>query len=243
MLNVHSIETFGTQDGPGIRLVLFLQGCNFHCVYCHNPDTQLMKNDQAKKMTDEDLLEMLEDQRVYFNSEGGLTVSGGEPTLQAKDLITFFKKAKQRGFNLALDTAGTIFDDRIKELYQLTDLVILDVKHINEKWHQKITGASLRTVLQCAEYREKTGQKMWLRYVLVPGWTDQEEYLHQWAKTFQSYQTVEKVELIAYHTLGVYKYKELGWPYQLAGVKAPTEKECQRAKKIFDRYLKNVVIK
>lgn len=243
MLSVHSVETFGAHDGPGIRLVIFCQGCVFRCLYCQNVDTRALKSPQAKDMNDEEILDLLEKQKPYFKNGGGLTVSGGEPTVQAEALISLFTKAKAAGFHLALDTCGGIYNDQTNQLYDLTDLVILDVKHINPEWHEKLTGHNNDLVLKNAYYREKSGKPMWLRYVLVPGWSDQPEYLEEWGQTFTSYKSIERVEILPYHTLGVYKFKELGIPYQLENVEPPTKEQIENAQKIFTKYFKNVIVR
>ncbi len=242
MLKVHSVETFGTHEGPGIRLVLFLQGCNIRCLYCHNPDTQSLENPLAKEMSVEHVLELLEKEKTYFSRGGGLTVSGGEPTIQAEGLIELFSAVKNAGYHTCLDTNGTVVSPMVKKLYDLTDLVLLDVKHIDDAWHRKLTGASNLNTLAMAEYRESTGKPMWLRYVLVPGWSDQPESLEAWAKYFSHYQTVEQVEILPYHTLGVYKYEGLGRKYGLENVKPPSSQQVNAAKSIFEKYLKNVTI-
>jgi pyruvate formate lyase activating enzyme len=242
MLNVHSIETFGTHDGPGIRLVVFLQGCMMRCVYCHNPDTQALISAAAKPYTSEQILELLEKERPYFGAKGGLTVSGVEPTLQAEGLIDLFTKAKAAGFHVSLDTNGAIYTETVHQLYDLTDLVILDVKHINDKHHRKLTNISNEAVLKNAAYREQSGKSMWLRYVLVPGWTDQPEYLEEWAKHFAGYTTIERVEILPYHTLGVHKYKALNMPYALEGVQPPPREVVQLAENIFKKYLPQVIV-
>lgn len=242
-LLVHSIESFGTQDGPGIRLVVFLQGCNFKCLYCQNVDTQPLRNSKAKEMSVADIISLLEKQKPYFKRGGGLTVSGGEPTLQAEALIDLFKECKKAGYHRALDTNGGIFNEKIKQLYNLTDLVILDVKHIDDEMHKKLCGISNKETIKCAQYREKTGQPMVLRYVMVPGWNDQEEYLEKWGEAFKDYQSVEQVELLPYHTLGVHKFKELGLKYELEGVKPPTNRSVEKAEQILKKYFPNVVVK
>jgi pyruvate formate lyase activating enzyme len=242
MINVHSIETFGTHDGPGIRLVVFLQGCPIRCVYCHNPDTLSAMNEGCKSMSAEEIVALLEKEKPYFKQNGGLTVSGGEPTFQARELLEVFEAVKKAGFNIALDTNGVIFSDDVHKLYDLADLVILDVKHIDTLHHKKVTGMGNEQVLKNAEYREKSGKKMWLRYVLVPGWTDQPEFLEKWAQHFKNYKTVERVELLPYHTLGVHKYEALGIPYKLEGLAPPTAAAVDAAAEVFKRYLPNVVI-
>lgn len=242
MLKIHSLDTFGTHDGPGIRLVIFAQGCLFRCLYCHNPDTQALETDKMKTISTAAIMELLEKQKPYFAKLGGLTISGGEPTLQAKALIEVFKECQKRGFNTCLDTCGAIYDDQVNQLYDLTDVVMLDIKHIDPTWHQKITGQSNENPLKNAAYREKTGKELWLRYVLVPGWTDQEEYLEAWAKYFVDYKSVTRVEIIPYHELGVFKYKALGREYQLAGVKPPSETAKAKAESIFRKYLGDKVV-
>jgi len=190
MLKVHSIETFGTHEGPGIRLVVFVQGCNFRCLYCHNPDSQDITG-EAREMTSEEIIELLNRQKEYFKNKGGLTVSGGEPTLQVRGMIDLFQKVKEAGFNTVLDTNGSIVSSKVSELYALTDLVLLDVKHINPDLHKKITGHSNESVLHNAKLREESGKPMWLRYVLVPGYSNQEEYLYIWCEHFKNYKQVE----------------------------------------------------
>ncbi|MDP3758233.1 MAG: radical SAM protein, partial [Candidatus Daviesbacteria bacterium] len=153
MLQVHSIETFGTHEGPGIRLVIFMQGCNFRCLYCHNPDTQPTTG--GKIMQSGEIIELLEKQRPYFKNKGGLTVSGGESLLQRQGLLDLFTKAKKAGFNTTLDTNGSILDEDTKKLLEVTDLVLLDVKHIDPVWHMTVTKASNEPVLQFAKYLEE----------------------------------------------------------------------------------------
>ncbi len=242
MLRIHSIDTFGTHDGPGIRLVVFTQGCQFRCVYCHNPDTQDLETSAMKLLSVEQILAILRKGKSYYGADGGLTVSGGEPTLQAAELIELFTACKQHNVHTCLDTCGAIFDQTVQQLYDLTDIVLLDVKHIDPIWHQRLTKASNENVLKNAAYREQTGGAMWLRYVLVPGWTDQEEHLHAWARYFQAYRSVTRVELIPYHELGVYKYRSLGRPYALEGVSPPTLAAITQAATIFRNYLGDKVV-
>ena len=241
MLRVHSIETFGTHDGPGLRLVIFLQGCNLRCLYCHNPDS--WERCGGKLMKRLELIKLAEKQREYFGKDGGVTVSGGEPTLQVKNLTRLFRSLKMRGINTALDTNGTIVSDEVKGLYKYTDLLLLDVKHIDDKLHMKLTGGSNKNVFKMAEFREKSGKNMWIRYVLLPGWNTSEKYLKQFGEYFKDYKTIEKVEILPYHTLGVYKYKELGLEYKLSKVKPPTKENIENAKKILSEYFREVVVK
>ena len=242
MLKVHSVETFGTHDGPGIRLVIFTQGCLFRCAYCHNPDSQLLNDPNASELSDDEILEKLEKQRPYLKDGGGITFSGGEPTLQAEALISVCKKITAAGFHITLDTCGAVHTQFTRELYDLCDLVMLDVKHINTQWHKKITKHSNETVLKNAAYREETGKPLWLRYVLVPGWTDQKEYLEEWAQHFAHYTSLEKVQILPYHHLGIHKYKELGKEYALEGVPAATKEEAETAQLIFKKYIPSIEI-
>lgn len=242
MLHLHSLETFGTHDGPGIRLVLFLQGCNIRCLYCHNPDTQCLEGENVHEISVAEVLQLLEKSKPYFSNGGGLTISGGEPTVQAKGVLEVFQAAQAAGYHTCLDTNGTIVSPLVKAVYAATDLLLLDVKHINDDWHRKLTGASNTNTLQNAAYREQTGQDMWLRYVLVPGYSDQPEYLEQWAQHFTDFQTVKRVEILPYHTLGVYKYQELGQEYALADTPTPTPESIQQAQEIFNHYLPQVVV-
>lgn len=244
-LRIHSIETFGVHDGPGIRLVVFLQGCPFRCAYCHNPDTQELSTEQTKTKTVAEILELLERERSYFGpngNQGGLTLSGGEPTLQASAATKLFREAKKRGFHTCLDTCGAIVSQGVRDLYAVSDLVMLDVKHIDEAWHHKLTGQSNANVLENAKQREQSGQEMWLRYVLVPGWTDQEEHLMAWARYFAHFKTVTRVEILPYHELGKHKYQELGRPYLLEEVKPPSANQVSKAQEIFVKYLKEKVV-
>lgn len=241
-LNVHSIETFGTSDGPGIRLVIFAQGCLMRCLYCHNPDTQPMDSAEATTYEIEDIVKLLEKQKPYLKNGGGLTVSGGEPTVQAHELIPLFQAVKKAGFHTALDTCGAIYSDRVNQLYDLTDLVILDVKHIDPDKHKILTRHTNENALKNAAYREQSRKPMWLRYVLVSGYSDDLTDLTNWARYFSAYKCVEKVEIIGYHTLGVHKYEELGIEYKLKAVPPASMDQTKQAAQIFTKYLKNVEI-
>ncbi|MEH0155261.1 pyruvate formate-lyase-activating protein [Limibacter armeniacum] len=241
LLRIHSIETFGTHDGPGIRLVVFAQGCQFRCLYCHNPDTLDVKG--GKIITLDEIVKRAENMKSYFRRGGGVTVSGGEPLLQRRKLIHLFEKLKEKEIHTCLDTNGRLINDEVKQLLDMTDLVLLDIKHINEEVHKKLTAVSNESTLKLAEYREASGKPMWLRYVLVPGWTDQEEYLHELGQHFKDYKQVEKIEILPYHKLGVHKWKELGMEYQLKDVESPTEESKQKAQAIFSQYFREVILK
>lgn len=235
MLKVHSLETFGTHEGPGIRLVVFLQGCNFKCAYCHNPDTISPKG--GKTFSESDIIKMLNDQASYFNGGGGLTVSGGEPGLQAKGLVKLFKAVKEKGFHIALDTNASFDTEDYRELLDFSDLALIDLKHFDNELHLKLTGQENRKVLKNIEYREESKKPFWIRYVLVPGWTDQEEHLEALGAYLQRFRFLERLEILPYHTLGMHKYKELKEGYRLTGVLPPTAGEIDKAERILKKYL------
>jgi pyruvate formate-lyase 1-activating enzyme len=240
-MKVHSIETFGTHEGPGIRLVIFLQGCNLNCAYCHNPDTISLSG--GTEVSVAEIIDLLEEQKPYFTGGGGLTVSGGEPTLQTPELIKLFTEAKKHGFNVALDTNGMILNSETQELLKLTDLALIDLKHFDSAWHKKLTGQGNETVFKTIEFREASSQVFWIRYVLVPGWTDQAQYLEQTAKYLSQFKYLEYLEILPYHNLGVHKYKELGLEYRLKDVSPATKEDIYRAVDIFKQYLPEKVIR
>jgi len=241
MLNYHSIETFGAHEGPGLRLVIFLQGCQFKCLYCHNPDTIECKKN--KEISGDEIIKRLENGREYYFPKGGITFSGGEPTLQSSEILSVFKKAKKLGFNTCLDSNGAILNESTKKLLEYTDLVLLDVKHIDNKKHKILTGASNKQTLKTAEYLEKNNIKMWLRYVLVPEFSDDINDVKKWCEHFRNYKNIEKAEILPYHALGEHKYEELSWEYKLKNIKPPTPEKISEVEKIFQKYFKKVVVR
>lgn len=240
-LRIHSLETFGTHDGPGIRMVVFVQGCQFRCLYCQNVDTLDVKGGTLVSI--DELVQRAINEKGYFGKKGGVTVSGGEPLLQRSKLITFFKKLHENGINTCLDSNGRLLDDDVKELLNHTDLILLDVKHINDDWHHKLTGVSNKPTLKVAEYCESVGQRMWLRYVLVPGWSDQPEYVEEWAQHFGNYKNVERVEILPYHQLGKHKWQLMGMTYQLEEVPTPSQEIKERTLEIFKNHFKTAEVR
>ncbi len=242
ILKVHSIETFGTHDGPGVRCVVFLQGCKLKCQYCHNPDTIAM--DGGKAYSVEDLFQVILKAKPYFGKKGGVTISGGEPLLQAKALIPLFKKLKAEGIHTALDTNGRILNHFAMELMdELTDLVMLDIKHMTEEGYQEITGQkNKQTTFNLAEYREKSNKPMWLRYVLIPELTDKTELLESMGTYFRDYKSIERLELQPYHKLGVHKWQALGWKYPLDNARENTDDELATAVAVLKPYFKEVSV-
>ncbi|ARV15594.1 pyruvate formate-lyase 1-activating enzyme [Polaribacter sp. SA4-12] len=242
MLNVHSIESFGTHDGPGIRTVIFLQGCKLKCLYCHNPDT--IDTHGGEEHHIEDLVQRVIKMKAYYGDKGGVTVSGGEPLLQAHNLIPFFKRLKEEGINTNIDTNGRMLNHPTIELLDdYADLIMLDIKHMTEDGFQYITGKrNIETTFNFAKHREESGKKMWLRYVLIPGITNTPELLHQLGDYFKDYKTIEQIELQPYHKLGIHKWEALGWDYELKDARENTKEELQQASDILSKYFKKVKI-
>lgn len=229
---IHSIETFGTVDGPGIRYVIFLQGCHLRCKYCHNRDTWDTTIGTPKKVS-----ELVQDIQKYSDyikfSKGGVTVTGGEPLLQPKFLIALFTELKKLGYHTALDTSGMFpLTPEVKQVLSLTDLVLLDIKHIDDEKCKDLVGFSNKLELEFANYLSENGIKMWIRQVIIPGITDDENGLIRLKEFLQTLKTVEKIELNPYHTLGVYKWEDLGLEYPLKGVRQANTEDIERAKRI-----------
>lgn len=238
MLRVHSYESMGTFDGPGLRLVIFLQGCRFRCLYCANPDSI---PEMGGTLTEpEELVRMAVSQKPFFGKKGGVTFSGGEPTLQSADLLPVCKRLKEEGIHICLDTNGNNFNSATKALYEYIDLALLDVKELNPERHLLLTSRSNEQTLATAAWLEKTGKPMRLRYVLVPGYSDFEDDLHAFGRYFQSYKNIDRVELLPYHTYGVHKYEHLNQPYPLAGVQENSMEQIEHASRIFNQYFSNV---
>ncbi len=235
---VHSIETFGAVDGPGIRFVIFLKGCNMRCKYCHNPDTWFGSACETK--TAEELISKALKYKTYWKKEGGITVSGGDPLVQIDFLIELFTLAKKHGINTCIDTSGEPFKedsdylDKMDKLLELTDLVILDLKEMNNQKHKWLTSRSNENILKFARYLSDKNKKMWIRHVLVPTITDDETDLVELKNFVHTLNNVEKFEILPYHSFGTFKYKELNLPYQLLDIKEPTEEEIKRAKRILE---------
>ena len=241
---IHSIDSFGSVDGPGVRFVTFLQGCHMRCRYCHNPDTWDMK--KGTLYTTDELLEKAMKYRSYWKNDGGITVSGGEPLLQIDFLTEFFRKAKANGIHTTLDTSGNPFTreepffSKFNELMKYTDLVMLDIKHIDDEQHKILTGCTNKNILDLARYLSDIKKPVWIRHVLVPERSDYDEYLERLHDFIETLDNVEKVEVLPYHTLGEYKWKELGYDYPLAGIDPPTKERVENANRILEtaKYLK-----
>lgn len=225
MGKIHSIETMGLVDGPGIRFVVFFQGCLLRCLYCHNPDTWNIEKGQEIGV--EELLAKVMKFKPYFkNSGGGVTCSGGEPLLQPEFLIKFLKSCKQQGIHTAIDTAG-VGIGHYEKILKYTDLIILDIKHFQPCEYKKITGRNIDEFMQFKKALEKSGKPLWIRHVVVPGFTDKEEDMVKLREFLEGFKNVEKVQLLPYHKLGVEKYKTMGIPYSLTNTPTMNKEELK----------------
>ena len=255
---IHSTESFGAVDGPGIRFIVFLQGCNMRCKYCHNPETWDMvygsngssesnrinelrsKGIRIETSTPSEIIKKAVRFRPYWKNGGGITVSGGEALLQIDFVTELFTLAKKEGINTALDTSGNPFKpegeffEKFKKLCEVTDLFILDIKHIREEEHRVLTGHTNKNILEMAQYLSDNGKEMWIRHVLVPGITDEQQALEELRDFIHSLKTVSKVEVLPYHRMGVPEYERLGIDYPLKEVRTPTKEEVEAATKILN---------
>lgn len=235
---IHSIESFGSADGPGVRYIIFLQGCRMRCKYCHNPDT--WASQKYESQTSEEVLKKALRYKTYWGKNGGITVSGGEALLQIDFLIDLFQRAKEKGVHTTLDTSGNPFTregeffEKFQKLMEVTDLFMLDIKHIDSAGHKDLTGQPNENILDMARYLSENKKDMWIRHVLVPGYTDSEEQLKALQAFIKTLDTVKRVEVLPYHTLGVFKWKELDIPYGLEGVPTPNQEQIDLANKILE---------
>ncbi|MCI6722692.1 MAG: pyruvate formate-lyase-activating protein [Treponema porcinum] len=235
---IHQLESFGSVDGPGVRFIIFFAGCPLRCKYCHNPDTwDMMK---GKQYTADELLDEAITCREYWGTKGGITVSGGEPLAQIDFLLELFIKAKERGINTCIDTAGGPFTregewfEKFKQLMNVTDVLLMDIKHINEEEHIKLTGHTGKNIIEMFRYLDEINKPVWIRHVLVPGITDNDEYLIQTRDFIRTLGNVQRVEVLPYHGLGAMKYKDLGIDYVLKDTNSPTAERVQNAREILE---------
>ena len=234
---IHSFESFGTVDGPGIRFVVFMQGCPLRCQYCHNPDTWDVKD--GKEYSVEEVASRVVRYKNYFGDKGGITVSGGEPLLQMDFVTELFRRLKAQGINTCADTTGITFNPNDPEsvrkherLLEVCDLFMLDIKHIDTDKHKLLTGHSNERSLAFAKFLSNHGKRTWIRHVLVPGRTDDDESLKKLRAFLDTLGSVEKVEVLPYHTMGEVKYEKMGIPYPLKGVEPPTKERVLNAKNL-----------
>ena len=233
---VHSTESFGSVDGPGVRFLIFLQGCAMRCRYCHNADT--WRVGVGTEMTAGELLDRAERYRSYWGTEGGITVSGGEPLLQIEFLTELFREAKRRGIHTCVDTAGQPFSREepffswFRELLRYTDLLLVDIKHIDCAAHQKLAGHKNDNILDMLRFLSDEQKPVWIRHVLVPGVTDDDRMLHRLRAFIDTLQNVQKIEVLPYHAMGAYKWKELGLAYTLDNTPPPAAERVKNAERI-----------
>lgn len=228
---VHSVESFGTVDGPGIRFVLFLQGCHLQCKYCHNRDTWDMKGGSYKSL--DEIFNKIMNYKNYICPNGGVTITGGEPLLQAKFVFELFTKLKKQNIHTCIDTSGMVaLTEDIKKVLSVTDLVLLDIKHIDSKKCKELVGFSNKLELDFAKYLSDNTIPIWIRQVLIPGYTDDEQDLLKLKDFIASLKTVQKVELLPYHDMGKFKWKKLGIKYDLEGVRPANLQDINKAKEI-----------
>ena len=235
---IHQLESFGCADGPGARFIIFFSGCPLRCQFCHNPDTWDMT--RGKKYTAEELIDEAWSCHSYWGNKGGITISGGEPLLQIDFLIELLTKAKERGINTCIDTSGATFTreepwfSKFNKLMEVTDLLLMDIKHINEDEHIKLTGQSGKNIIDMFHYLDEIQKPIWIRHVLTPGITDNDEYLTQTRDFIRTLHNVQRVEILPYHGLGAIKYKDLGMDYVLKDTESPTAERVQNARNILE---------
>lgn len=237
---IHSTESFGSVDGPGIRFLIFMQGCHMRCRYCHNPDTWRtgQTGDSEQSASVNNLLDRAERYREYWGRDGGITVSGGEALLQIDFLTELFEEAHRRNINTCLDTAAHPFTrsepffSKFERLLKSTDIVLLDLKHMDSDRHRWLTGQGNENILDCARYLSDNNISVWIRHVLLPGITDDEGHLLKMRHFIDTLHNVKKVEVLPYHTLGIHKWDALGIPYTLRDVPVPTLEQENRAREI-----------
>ena len=232
--HIHSTESFGAADGPGVRFIVFMQGCHMRCRYCHNPDT--WKMDGGDEVTADEILKRALRFKPYWGKDGGITISGGEPLLQIDFVIELFKKAKELGINTCIDTAGNPFTkeepffSKFEELMKYTDLLLLDLKEINPDRHKDLTGFDNSNIIEMAKYLSEINKPVWIRHVLVPEHSDFDEDLDALGDFIDTLSNVDRVEILPYHTLGKFKWENLGIPYTLESISPPSAERIENAK-------------
>lgn len=233
---MHSFESMGLVDGPGIRTVVFMQGCSLRCAYCHNPDTWNFQG--GTEITPEELVKKIARFKPYFKNGGGVTFSGGEPLMQPDFLIETLKLCKEQGIHTAIDTAGYGVG-KYDEILKYTDLVLLDIKHVDDSGYKSLVGQSKKGFDEFLQAVQKANTKLWIRHVVVPGITDSEEHIKKLASIIKSIKNIEKVELLPYHTLGVEKYNKMAIEYKLSHIDSMNKEELDKLYKILNKEMEN----
>lgn len=233
---IHSLESFGSVDGPSVRFVIFVSGCHMRCQFCHNPDTWDIRG--GTEYTPQELIQQALKYKAYWGKEGGITVSGGEPLLQIDFLLELVKEAKKHGIHVAIDTSGSPFTrkepffSKFQELLNDTDLFLLDIKHIDKEQHILLTGQSNENSIDLAQYLSEVQKPVWIRHVLIPERTDRDDYLQKLSSFIQTLDNVQRIEVLPYHTMGIYKWESLNRPYPLEGIEPPSRERLEYAKRI-----------
>ena len=243
MLKVHSIETFWTQDGPWIRLVIFLQWCMFRCKYCHNPDTIAEENEAAMKWWDNEILTRLHNQESYFWENWWVTFSWWEPLYQAPWLLPIVRKIKKAGFHVCIDTNWFVQSEEAREILKLADLILPDIKHIDAEKCKELVWVSNENTLKTLDYLDEIKKPYWLRQVIVPWYTDDEDDIRKLWEYIKTRTSMERLELLPYHNMWVPKWEKLKWDYPLKGVPAATKDDLNRVKAILDEYSDKVFLR
>lgn len=240
---IHSIETFGAVDGPGIRFVVFMQGCPLRCKFCHNPDS--WDPTKGEEISSDELLRRALRYKTYWGDNGGITVSGGEPLMQMPFLLEFFTEAKKKGIHTCIDTSGALFRKEgpqfefFEKLMEVTDLLLVDIKHIDPNEHIALTGIENTHIIEMFRYLDAIHKPIWIRHVLVPGISDFDGYLRKTAEFISTLSNVEKVEVLPFHKFGEYKWEQLGYPYQLKNTQPPDKERVDNAQSILETGLNN----
>ena len=231
---IHSLETMGLVDGPGIRIVVFMQGCPLRCLFCHNPET--WDKESNIKMTSKEIVDEVRKYRPYIEKDGGVTFSGGEPLLQSSFLLEMLKMCKDAGIHTAIDTSGTGYSkDYLDQILKYTDLVILDIKAINEENYKKMTGKDMSDFNYFVNKVLENNKKLWLRQVIVPNINDTEEYILDLKKYIKKFKNVEKIELLPYHSMGIEKYKKLNIKYRLEDTLDMDKEKCKKLQELLNK--------
>ena len=237
---IHAIETFGLVDGPGVRYVLFLQGCRMRCQYCHNPETWTLDSGGIGEFTAEEAFQKALRYKPYWRDNGGITVSGGEPLLQMDFVTDLFRRAKAQGASTCIDTSGAVFSrepaklQAMNELLAVTDLLLLDIKHIDSAKHKELTGMGNEHILDFAKYLAEIKKPVWIRHVLVPGINDDEESLGKTGEFLAALGNVQRLEILPYHRMAMHKYEDLGIAYQIPDIPEPSKEAVAKAQQILN---------
>jgi pyruvate formate lyase activating enzyme len=225
---INSFQTLGTHDGPGIRFVAFMQGCQLRCIYCHNPETWCLE--KGKQYCAQEVFQKIIKYKPYFGKDGGVTISGGEPLLQAIFLRELLKLCKSNNIQTAIDTSGSIINDDVENLLEFVDLVLLDIKFTSDKSYKKYTGCGIEKVLDFLSFTEKLNKQVWIRHVIVPNITDSIDNIINLKKLISPFKCVKKIELLPFKKLCIEKYEQLGLPFKLIDTPETTQEKIEELK-------------